>query len=130
MDKIIALEQQWLTSTLGECVGKAVTEIQLSRMTASLAEISIGLSGSLCLDFGYGLDRNLRFLHQLIETAAGDWIPASIDHNGCLEEICNGHPSNGMSFDRKRAALCPGLIPQNRNERRCIDDYRGSPRSS
>ena len=61
MREIATLEQQRLPLCLGEGIGETVSEIQLCRVAAALAEVAIGLTRNSCLSLGDGLDGHLRF---------------------------------------------------------------------
>src|SRR5579863_2727725 len=47
LGKIVTFEEQRRVSGLGQCVGKAVAEIQPCGMSTALAEIGVGLPGEL-----------------------------------------------------------------------------------
>src|SRR5579863_3711651 len=49
LGKIVTLEEQRLVSALGQCVGKAVAEIQPCGMSTAPTEIAVGLPGELPL---------------------------------------------------------------------------------
>jgi len=80
--EVIPFERQRLARDLGECISKAIAEIQLCSMAATLAEIFVGVPNDPSLILGDRLDSYLRHLDQFIEASAGDRIPAGVDDKG------------------------------------------------
>jgi len=58
--EIVAFEQQRFTCELCKRIGKAMAEVQLGRMAAAFAEIAIGVPCDSSLEFGHGLNDDLR----------------------------------------------------------------------
>jgi len=59
--KIVAFEKQGQMFVLRKRIGKAITEIQLCRMTAAPAEVPVRLSRNSRLRFSYRLDPDPAF---------------------------------------------------------------------
>lgn len=43
MGEVVALPEEWLVQILGQCVGEAVPEVQLGRMTGPSTEVAVSL---------------------------------------------------------------------------------------
>ena len=59
-------------------------------MSAAFAEIAIGFARNSRLSFSDGLNNNLSFLDQLVESPAGDGIAASVDDKCGFNKIGGG----------------------------------------
>jgi len=88
MREIVTFKQQRFTCELCERIGKAIAEIQPSRMTAAFTEIAIGLTCNSSLGFGYGLKP---------VAAAGASSPVAGADNAEVGAAVEGEASAGAS---------------------------------
>ena len=86
MRKISALEQQRFAACFCQCVGKAISEVQLCWVSTSSTEIAVGLACNASLGFRHWFDDQLRF-PEIIETPAGDRITCRVDDRGSFYKI-------------------------------------------
>ena len=97
-------------------------------MTAALSEIAVGFPRNSSLYLGHRLDDYLRLLDEVVEAATGDRIAGSVDDGRGFDEI-SWLTDAGRRCSRLlvRKALFR-LVAQDGDQRRGIDDHRGSPR--
>ena len=67
MDEIITFEEQGFAGCLCQGIRKAIAEIQFCRVSTSLTEIAIGLTGEAGLFQGDGLNTDVGFLEEFVE---------------------------------------------------------------
>ena len=67
--EFVAFEQQRFTCGLCKRIGKAIAEVQLRSMAAAFAEIAIGVPCDSSLEFGHGLNDDLRLFESARRTA-------------------------------------------------------------
>ena len=115
--KVIAFEQQRLAGGLGQGVRKAIAEVQLSRMTATSAKISVGLPGDP-LRFGDGFDDNFCLCNQFIEAAAGNRITTAIDNERGFDKAGGRDPTIRAVRDRVCASSRLWLSTKDSDQRR------------
>jgi hypothetical protein len=130
VNEIIALEEQRLTGRSCERVGKTITKIQLSGMSAAFSKITIGLARNSRLNLGHWLNDYLCFLDKIVKTPAGDGIPASVDNERGFDKVGRGEATVDSPLNCESTGLCVRFVAKDCNERRCVDDHRGKPRSS
>src|SRR5258708_33443884 len=99
-------------------------------MPAAFAKIAIGLARNSRLNLGDGFDRNVRFFYKIVEAPAGDRVSASVDQKHRLNEIGSGYAPDLIYLDRNGVVLCFGFGAKDSDQRRRVDDHRGSPRAS
>src|SRR5580700_2887960 len=87
--EVLVLEQDGLVHDLGQGVCEAVPKIQLRRMPAAFAKISVGFAGNSCLLGGDCFNRDGGFGNKVVKPSTRDRIPAPID-DGCSLEIIRG----------------------------------------
>ncbi len=85
--EIVPFEQQRLTCRTRQGISKAIAEIQPRRVAAAPAKVAIVFAGDPCLDLGYDFDDQLRLLDEVVKTAAGDRITASVYDDCSFEKI-------------------------------------------
>jgi len=68
--QVLPFKQERLSFGLRQCVGEAISKIQFGGVAAGFAEIAIGLARYASLRFRDRLNRDLRFLDQIIDTGA------------------------------------------------------------
>jgi hypothetical protein len=67
VDEIITFEEQGFAGCLCQGVRKAIAKIQFCRVSTSLTEIAIGLTGEAGLFQGDGLNTDVGFLEEFVE---------------------------------------------------------------
>ena len=99
-------------------------------VAAALPEITVGITGDAGLVVRHWLDVQLRGLHELVEAAAGDRVPAGVDDDSRLEPVRGGDPPVLRILDGTGHLAGVRLGAQDRDEGRRVDDHAGSPCSS
>ena len=130
VNEIIALEEQRLTGRSCERVGKTIAKIQLSGMSAAFSKITIGIARNSRLNLGHWLNDYLCFLDKIVKTPAGDGIPASVDNERGFDKVGRREATVDSPLNCESTGLCVRFVAKDCNERRCVDDHRGKPRSS
>ena len=69
MGEVAALEEERLGLVLGKRIGEAIAQVELRRMAAAFAEIAIGVPCDSSLEFGHGLNDDLRLFESARRTA-------------------------------------------------------------
>ncbi len=128
--KVAADEEEGLSDRLRQGIGEAIAEVELGRVAAPLAEVAVCVPANARLLGGDRLDTDPRDSDQFVEASARDGIPARVDDDRCLEEGPRGDASHVRLLDCCCHGGRFGLCPQDRQDRRGVDDHRGSPRSS
>jgi hypothetical protein len=85
--EIIALVEQRFAGELGKRIGKAIAEIESSRMSAAATEVAIGFTRDPGLLGSHRLDDKVGCRHKFIESTAGDGIATAVDHDRSLNEV-------------------------------------------
>lgn len=130
MPEVIAFPEQRFTQVRCQCVGDAIPEVQSGRMAAAFAEICVSLPGQTRLALGNGLYDELGFLDYFVKSSADDRIPLGVKDNPAFEITGSREPSRLGAGDGPRVHRRVVLLPEDRDDRRRIDDHAGSPRSS
>jgi hypothetical protein len=107
--EVLSLEQQRVTLLLGKGIGEAVAEVQPGRVPGSLAEVAVGLAGDAGLGDGDRCDGEAAGLHELVEPAYGDRIPARIDDDGSLYVAGRGD-QGGVGGGSDPSSWRPGSV--------------------
>jgi hypothetical protein len=85
--EVITFEEQRFTHDLGECVGEAIPEVQLRRMSTAFAKITVGITRNARLSFRYRFYNHIGLSHEVIEAATCHRISAPIDDDRGFDEI-------------------------------------------
>lgn len=115
--KIRTFEQQRFAADFCKRIGEAIAEIQLCRMSAAFAEISICVPGEPCLNFGDRLDEDLCLFEKVIEAPACDGITAAIDDRRGFDKIHCRDATFGGALDRTCANFRLRFVAKNGDER-------------
>ncbi len=130
MAEVIPLEEERLASIFCKSIGKAITEIELCRMSTTTAKIAVGLARKLRLLRGDSFNLHSCFAKQLVKTPASNWIAAAIDQRCSLHKISGRKTSDVGLGNCISKDCCIGFATQNRNQRGRVEDHRGRPFSS
>ena len=68
-------------------------------MAAARAEVAVGVAGNAGLVMGHGFDVQFRGLHEFVEAAADDRIPACVDDDRGLQPVRGGDPPAPRPLD-------------------------------
>ena len=88
MVEVIALEEDRLVHIYGKGVGKAVTEVQIRPMLATLAIVSISLACDACLNLGERFNEYFRFIEKAVKRLREVWSSIAVDDDTELLHRC------------------------------------------
>ena len=117
-EKSSTLNSKRLASHKCEGISEAVAKVQPGRMPAASAKVAVGLAGDPCLRLGNGFDDQLRLIGEIVKTAAGDGITASVDDDRGFEEAGGRHSAMGSGLDGSCISRGVRLIAEDRDESR------------
>ena len=84
--KVIAFEQQRLTSLFGQRIGEAITKIEAGRMAASPAKAAVGIGSESLLIFGKGNYFHIVVFHQLNHILFGAVDSGALRYNSSFQQ--------------------------------------------
>lgn len=130
MAEVVSLKEQGLSGGSRQGVREAVPKVQPRLVTAAFPEVSVCVPRNASLLEGHCLYPQFRGVDQLVETTAGDRIPARVDDHCGLQEVSRGDPPDLSLLDSGCHVTGIVLSAEDRDQGRGIDDHAGSPRSS
>ena len=105
MDEIITFEEQGFAGCLCQRVRKAIAEIQFCRVSTSLTEIAIGLTGEAGLFQGDRLNTDVGLFKEFVEASTGNRIAASVDHQSGFNKVSCRYPAAPSFLNCQRTVV-------------------------
>ena len=124
--KIFAFEQERLTLCLCESICKAIAKVKSCRMIA-LSVAAPGCTRDFQMSDGYRLQLNPRPPQQGVEFMPHCMSASTFQNHRGFQRVGNRHAARRCLHDRLGITPAIGLIEQNRQHRRTIDDHLGKP---
>jgi len=115
MQEVASFKKQRLSFNSGECVSKAIAEIQTGAML-SLTEIAIRIPRDSSLLFRDRLNHESAFTKKIVKPPAGDGVAASIDYRRRFYVAGRRNTATSGLCDCFGKAFRLRLVAQNRDD--------------
>ncbi len=129
MDEILPDKEQRLIEIPGQGVGEAVAEVELGGVAISLAKATIRLASNRRLASRQRFDDDAQLAQEFIKVHGVTRIWKPIGDDGRFEEGCCRHMDCGRFNQCFETFLGRGLVKEDGEDCRRIDNHLGNPSS-
>ena len=130
MSETITLEQERLAHRARQGIGDAVAKVQTRGVPATASKIPVYVACNSCPNLGTRLDDELSFPDEIVKTAAGEGVAASVNDDCSLKEIGGRDMPLRCGFDRPGTVRRLRFVAKDCDQCGGVNDHRGKPRSS